>query len=178
MKVLLGRYPSGNKERKVNIRIDKYDTWSMDHTLALIIHPMLIQLKATIHGAPWTEDEDVPDELKSTAAPPKENEWDTDANHFKRWEWILDEMIWAFERTIEDDGNKYYYDPYIDDEVAEPFMVEVIEEDGLTITKDELFSADVVREIGKFNTEKYAAFNERQKKAFILFGKYYRSLWD
>ena len=39
-------------ERKVKVRIDEYDTWSMDHTLALIILPMLKQLKATKHGSP------------------------------------------------------------------------------------------------------------------------------
>ena len=30
------------KDRKIAIRIDKYDTWGMDHTLALIILPMHI----------------------------------------------------------------------------------------------------------------------------------------
>ena len=42
------------------VRIDRYDTWSMDHTLADIILPMLKQLDATKHGAPHVDDEDVP----------------------------------------------------------------------------------------------------------------------
>jgi hypothetical protein len=54
------------------------------------------------HGAPFVDDEDVPDHLKSTAAPAKENEWDTDANHFARWDWVLDEMIFAFECKTDD----------------------------------------------------------------------------
>src|SRR6056300_1710880 len=33
------------RDRKIKIRIDKYDTWAMDHTLALIALPMLKQLK-------------------------------------------------------------------------------------------------------------------------------------
>ena len=53
----------------------------MDHTLAMIIVPMLKQLKETKHGAPFVDDEDVPEELKSTSAPAKENDWDTDDNH-------------------------------------------------------------------------------------------------
>ena len=85
------------KKRKIQIRIDKYDTWNMDNTLALIALPMLKQLRNTKHGAPWTDDEDVPEHLRSTAAEPKENEYHTDSNHFKRWNWIMDEMIWAFE---------------------------------------------------------------------------------
>ena len=103
MKVSIGPYPKSDKPRKINIRIDNYDTWSMDHTLAYIIHPMLIQLKETKHGSPWVDDEDVPEELQSTSAPPKENDWDIDDNHHTRWDWVLNEMIWAFEQHIEDD---------------------------------------------------------------------------
>ena len=72
---------------KINyVKIDRWDTWSMDYTLSHIIVPMLKQLKETKHGAPFTDDEDAPEELKSTSAPPKENDWDTDENHFKRWD--------------------------------------------------------------------------------------------
>ena len=38
--------------RKIDVRIDKFDTWSLDHTLANIILPALLQLKATKHGIP------------------------------------------------------------------------------------------------------------------------------
>ena len=42
MKVYIGRYPKDpNKEQKVNVQIDKWDTWNMDATLAHIIVPML-----------------------------------------------------------------------------------------------------------------------------------------
>jgi len=78
------------------VKIDKWDTWSMDYTLSHIIVPMLKQLKETKHGSPNVDDEDVPENLRSTAAPAKENDWDIDDNHFKRWDWFLDEMIWAF----------------------------------------------------------------------------------
>ena len=95
------------KQRRVKIKIHNYDTWSMDHTLALIVLPMLKQLKETKHGAPSVDDKDVPKELKSTSALPKENEWDTDDNHFKRWDYVLDEMIYAFDCKV----NKH--EPYI-----------------------------------------------------------------
>ncbi len=62
------------------VKIDKWDTWSMDHTLSIIVLPMLKQLQETKHGSPLIDDEDVPENLRSTAAPPKENEWDTDDN--------------------------------------------------------------------------------------------------
>ena len=51
-------------ERKIKVRIDPYDTWSMDGTLALIILPMLKQLKATKHGSPESDLEDVPEHMR------------------------------------------------------------------------------------------------------------------
>jgi len=84
------------KKRKIQVRIDKYDTWSMDKTLAYIILPMLQQLKEVKHGTPEVDDRDVPKKLRSTLEPEKENEWDVDDNWHDRWDWVLDEMIWAF----------------------------------------------------------------------------------
>ena len=111
------------KKRKVKVRIDKYDTWNMDHTLALIILPMLKQLRDTKHGSPSVDDEDVPEHLRSTAAETKENEWDSDSNFFKRWDWVMDEMIYAFEMELDEDWemNIYNREPggWDDDKFAE-----------------------------------------------------------
>jgi hypothetical protein len=86
------------------VKIDRYDTWSMDHTLADIVLPMLKQLKEKQHGAGFVDDSDVPEGigLRSTEAAPKENEYDTDSNHFARWNWVMDEMIFAFECKVDD----------------------------------------------------------------------------
>ena len=72
MFVRLGRYANEEDdletfERDKDIVIHPYDTWSMDHTLALIIVPMLKQLKETKHGAPNVDASDVPMYLKSFA---------------------------------------------------------------------------------------------------------------
>lgn len=96
---------------KINfVKVDKWDTWSMDHTLAHIVVPMLKQLKQSKHGAPFVDDADVPDELKSTSAPPKKYEDNVDDNHFKRWDWVLDEMIFAFEHKVHDESLEYNYE--------------------------------------------------------------------
>ena len=109
MKVHIGRYPKKEGlERKVSVKIDPFDTWNMDYTLALIIHPMLIQLKENAHGAPRVDDEDVPDELKSTASTePKKHEWEPDSTWHSRWDWVLDEMIWTFGQIIVGDWREY-----------------------------------------------------------------------
>ena len=96
-------------DRKVKVRIDPYDTWSMDHTLGLIIVPMLKQLKATKHGSPSVSDADVPEELRSTSVPAVKD-YDIDDNYHKRWDWVMDEMIWAFEQTIDETSDDHFFD--------------------------------------------------------------------
>jgi len=144
---------------KINyVKIDRWDTWSMDYTLSHIIVPMLKQLKETKHGAPFVDDEDVPEELKSTSAPPKENDWDTDENHFKRWDWALNEMIWAFEQNLDDKSEEKFFDHAEWDEKEKDFNKNLhkikIDQPGLK------------------------AHQDRKANGFRLFGKYYQGLWD
>lgn len=149
------------------IKIDPWDTWSMDFTLAHIILPMLKQLKATQHGAGYTDDADVPDELKSTSAPPKENEYDTDDNHFKRWEWVLDEMIFAFECTIDDSWQDEFHSGEID------FKFVKCEDNPEFSTME-----DGPNHTFKCDYEGMKKVEDRISNGYRLFGKYYRNLWD
>ena len=154
------------RKRKIKVRIDHYDTWGMDRTLALIILPMLKKLCK--HGAPLIDDEDVPEELRSTSAPPKENEWDTDDNHFKRWEWVLEQMIWSFEQCVDETvGRNYYYDHYEEGEETQSSFIS-------NLDMPEAYR----RERGKFNKDKYKEYNDKVQVGLVLFGKYFRSLWD
>jgi hypothetical protein len=63
MKVHLGRFPKTG-ERKVSIRIDRWDTYDMDQTLAMLIVPMLKQLKESKQGAPNTDSADLMERVK------------------------------------------------------------------------------------------------------------------
>ena len=111
MYVQIGRYRDDDEPREEHVVIHSYDTWNMDHTLALIILPMLKQLKATTHGAPAVEFQDVPEELHpANAEEASKLYWqngETDPNYFKRWEYVLDEMIYAFDCKANKD------EPYI-----------------------------------------------------------------
>jgi len=89
------------RSQRSYIKIDDYDVWSMDTTLAHIIVPMLERLKECKHGAPVVDLEDVPEELRCTEEEFKSS--DTDENFFKRWDYVMDEMIWAFKKDIESD---------------------------------------------------------------------------
>ena len=112
-------------------------------------------MHASKHGAPFVADEDVPEDLKSTSAPKAEDD-DVDSNHFMRWDWVLSEMIWAFEQKLNDDSESQFFDhstvkglPWDKDYVAPK-----VDWDGLK------------------------AHQERMANGFRLFGKYYQGLWD
>lgn len=140
------------------VKIDRQDTWAMDSTLAGIILPMLKQLRDTKHGAPYTDDKDVPEYLRSHMAQPKEHEWDTDSLHFMRWDWILAEMIWAFEQKIEDDEGKFFDHSDCD-------------------TTKRPWNSEGYKRV-KYDKKGHQAWLKRKANGFRLFGKYYENLWD
>ena len=153
------------------VKIDRWDTWSMDYTLSPIILPMLKQLKTTQHGAGFVDDDDVPEELKSTSAPAKENEWDTDGNHFARWDYVLNEMIFAFEHKADDSWEDAFRSGEHDlihvpcewDANGRPTMYQM--KDGPNDTY-------------KCDYEGMRVVEARIQNGFRLFGKYYQNLWD
>jgi len=151
------------RHRKVKVRIDYPDIWSMDSTLALIVAPMLRMLKEKKHGAPHTEDEDVPIELRKT---PVAEEYDTDSNHFARWDYILDEMIFAFESLEKDDWEMQFHTGEMDIEWK-------------PIDDGKFFEMGIgPKDTHVFDRDGFMAYQDRMRNGFRLFGKYYFSLWD
>jgi hypothetical protein len=161
---------------KVNyVKIDKWDTWSMDSTLSPIILPMLKQLREHKHGAPWTDDEDVPKNLRSTtklAQAAKKEEWDTDGNHFRRWDWIMDEMIWAFEQMCDEDSDAQFHTGESD---IEWVPSEKLDDKGKPLTYEMKRGPNDTR---KFEKKGYMKHQELIRNGTRLFGKYYQNLWD
>lgn len=161
------------------VKIDRWDCWSMDATLAQIILPMLKQLKVAKQGAPFTDDEDVPagQGLRSTEAPPKQNPWDTDDNHFTRFEWILDELIWTFTQLHPDtDWEDQYHSG---------------EHDTIWIKSDKMYPNPIsgksehtyqmsngANHTHVFDSEGHALHQARITNGLKLFGKYFQALWD
>jgi hypothetical protein len=157
------------------IKIDRYDTWSMDSTLAPIILPMLKQLKEKKHGAPFVDDEDVPEHLRSTAAPPKENEYDTDANHFARWDWAMDEMIFAFECKVDNSWEDAFREGEHD------LLWIPVDKEGNEVPKGEHKYYQMThgpKDTYKCDYEGMKVVQKRIDNGFRLFGKYYQALWD
>lgn len=142
--------------QKIRVHVDDYDVWSMDHTLAYIVVPMLKKLKEKKHGAPFVDNADVPKELRMSK---KEldafnNDGTNDDKFFKRWDWVMDEMIWAFEQKTYDWEEQYYgeWQPSEDKPLGGFFL--------------------------NPNDEGRKQHQERMSNGFRLFGKYYEALWD
>jgi hypothetical protein len=161
---------------KINyVKIDYYDTWNLDSTLADIVLPMLKQLKVKKQGAPFVDDEDVPEHLRSTAAPPKENEYDTDANHFARWDWAMDEMIFAFECKVDNSWEDAFREGEHD------LLWIPVDKEGNEVPKGEHKYYQMThgpKDTYKCDYEGMRVVQTRISNGFRLFGKYYEGLWD
>ena len=108
------------RKRIVYVKIDRYDTWNMDSTLNPIILPMLKQLKDTKHGSQIVDDADVPEKFHTSYNP---HDWDQltlfpekkeaadhaadDLVHL-RWDWVMNEMIFAFEHHLDKEWEEAY----------------------------------------------------------------------
>lgn len=145
--------------RKIKIRIDEYDTWNMDHTLSLIILPMLKQLQGKKYGSPLVDNEDVPTQLRH-GDPDGYDNW----VHYK-WEFVLNEMIWAFEQNIDDD----WQDQYVHGTPTYKWVEREDDTDEFVITNPKDYWID---------NEGMDKHRERMNNGFRLFGKYFQSLWS
>lgn len=179
MKVYIGPYKDEG-DRKEQIMIHNYDTWSMDHTLGLIALPMLKQLKATKHGAPFVDMPDRPDHLQCYKEP---EDYDTDKFHFQAWDWVLDEMIFAFETKageLEEWEEQFHESsevPNFETVGVGPAQLRLFpDEDGNT--EDYEYYEMKSKGTSKIDWDGRKKYQERISNGFRLFGKYYESLWD
>ena len=103
MKVKIGPY---RKNRAFNIHIDDHDVWSLDYTLANIIHPALVRLKETKHGYPQLYE----DGMVTNAHWDRQLHFDfidedVETNYLiKKWDNILDKMIYSFDCNKKDNN--------------------------------------------------------------------------
>ena len=154
------------QQRTIEVRIDPWDTWSMDNTLSYIILPMLKQLDEKKHGAPFVDLEDVPGHLQPKPQTEEEKaQGDTDSTHFERWDWVMKEMIFAFDSKVNDGWEAQFETGESDHEFVklENGMSQMV--DGPNHTK-------------VYDWEGRKAYEARMQNGFRLFGKYYSNLWD
>lgn len=154
------------KDQRIKVHIDPWDTWNLDHTLALVIHPALVRLKETMHGSQLVDAEDVPEHLRPEPEQASAGLYGDNRVH-ERWEWVLGEMIWAFEQcTKPDHGTDQFYSgkAKISFKPVEGTDLSQMVEDS-----DSTFKVDV---------DGRDAHIKRVRNGLRLFGKYYLGLWD
>lgn len=190
MKVKIGKYKTanffrrlfnlGDPEQQVFVRIDPWDTYSMDHALAQIVLPMLEQLREQKQGSPFVEYEDVPAHLRPTLS--EELKWKnkgiTDNKWHERWDYAIDRMINSFRKWQDDEWENKFY-------TGNSSMNTVpIDKEGniLENSNDEnlfgfRFEPNDDEEF-QFDKEGYKKEYEEIMEGFRLFGKYYPHLWS
>jgi hypothetical protein len=144
----------------------------MDHTLAEIILPMLIQLRNDKHGSPMVDDEDVPEHLRAAKKPKLKRKKDDIRNTLQvhaldmddehslihdKWDWVIGEMIWAFTQKVTDDDEHQFFDHTGCGDAA-PWAKDYVSP--------------------KVDWEGLKAHQARKSNGYRLFGKYYEGLWD
>lgn len=158
------------RSRKVKVCIDDYDTFNADATMTYIILPLLKKIREDKNGYPYVKMEDVPEKLRVENV---ENLFDdNDTTLHERWDWVLNEMIWAFEQIHPDspDWEAQYssgkislrHEPVKFDEDGNPALYQIMKNEDHT---------------SKFDSEGYKLHRDRIDNGLILFGKYYQSLW-
>lgn len=167
VKVKIGKFPKrrwyhrllGLEEgdQKVKVKIDHYDIWNVDKTLSYIIVPLLKDFRENLCGIPRIDFDDAPAYLQPDEDEKKLLQEHGEVSDYceKRWKYILDEMIYAFESDLINDEDAYW--------IEEPsFSVE----DGT-----------VKKVSGEFDKEGYQWHQERVQNGRRLFAKYYNALW-
>jgi hypothetical protein len=177
------KWVDSKRKRKIKIRIDKYDTWGMDSTLALIVLPMLKQLKETKHGSQNVDMEDVPESMRLISHETYEDQKCFDFYHednelnmqniqcdiHDRWDWVMAEMIWAFEQLQPDcDWKEQYTSGKMD---VKWKKCDIDGKSGYEMVRgpNDTYKADY---------EGMDAHQARINNGLRLFGKYFQGLWD
>jgi hypothetical protein len=177
MKVNIGPYLK-KAQRRVSVEISRSDTYSMDHTLAYVILPMLIQLKITKHGVPTEFAEVGGEDWQSQDSFDfyKENVNEYFEDRCKEWENVLDKMIWSFQQLIDDDYEEKYrhgkseYDWVKTDKTYPNPVTGKVEATYQMIDKQPSEHWT--------DYEGIRMHEQRIQEGLDLFGKYFRNLWD
>lgn len=149
-------------KRRVKVKYDPWDTWNLDNTLAHIILPGLKQLKEIKHGMPWVDNEDVAENLRIEKGNTRKEYYDNydynasnDQILLARWQYVQDEMIFAFQCLVDDTWEDQYFKDVEDPDPTKPRWQQM-----------------------RFDKDGYQKEQERIQNGLRLFGKYYQSLWD
>lgn len=165
----INKWAMDSNDNRVKVHIDNWDIWNADLAIALIVHPLLLKLRESGHYAGFIHDDDVPEELRNGDS----NDGDM---YFKKSDYILDKMIFAFEHL----ANPEWEDEYIDIQGDMKFIA--IDLDNNEVDADEydgeiMYRVDMSDVSNHTDDDTIAKINEEIREGLRLFGKYFRTLW-
>ena len=165
------------RERKIKVHVDGWDVVNANETLAHVILPVLKKIREDKQGAPFVDSKDVPKELRPKKLTKKQKEnGEVDDKHFERWDWVLGEMIFAFECMADDSWEDQFFsgESHIVWTKVDVEGNEVDDDhDGMIYYQTNRRPNDTFH----FDKEGYDKFSKRIDEGLRLFGKYYRGLW-
>lgn len=157
MKVNIGPYEG--EDRIIEIEIDNYDTWNLDHTFSLIAIPLLEKYKEDV-----LKDRFIPSGNGNVHYLPDDDDEAEEKNN--EWIEIIDKMIYAFKGVVDNPDFIVDYDSISHEEAKEKgYDLIDVEDLGLDITP---FYVD--REAQRIH-------DSRVREGLELFGKYFQHLW-
>jgi hypothetical protein len=163
------------KDRKISVKISNHDLYAADHTLTEIILPMLRMIKIEKQGAPFVEFDDVPPHLVPSEKEVEESKelGQPDLYHFDRWNYVIDEMIFAFEHIKDDSWIDEFYHGEID------FIESPCKINGDPCDESEAeawISTPSEHHTFWFDKEGYEVIDKRVRNGLRLFASYFRNL--
>ena len=177
MKVNLGKF-YGWAERRIDVQIERHDTWSLDHTLALIILPALIQLKQSKCGVPSEFVNDISEEYDGQRCFDfmEDDKDEVFEKGCAAWEAALGKMVWAFQQIVTENYDSKYHHGVMDigwektdKQYPDPVTGKM---EGTYKMVDKNPGEHWYDHVG------HRLHEERIQEGLELFGKYFRSLWD
>lgn len=138
----------------VDVKLDKFDTWNADWSLAQVIYPVLIQLRETNQGSCQMDDEDCDPLIRHLDV-------------HEKWDWALGEMAWAFAQSFDDYGSN---DMIRETEILHGKMFADGDVDTWLLDSAKKMYADYEWERD--------VYQKRITRGRMLFAKYYSGLWD
>jgi hypothetical protein len=156
------------RKRKVKIKLHDYDVWNGDDTLAMIILPLLKKTREDKQGCPIIDNEDLPEHMHIPGDYDDKNTNDYDTKLEEAWDYVLGEMIYAFESGLDNNWEDQFVSgetDWISIEDTHPTYGKVYRyEEGPNHTY-------------KVDRDAMKIANDRRDNGRRLFAKYFHNLW-
>ena len=147
------------------IKPSYHDTWDASVTIAKISLPLLRMLKEGKRGAPTVENEDVPQYLHRSLE--DQESYDTDENWFKRWEYVMGEVIFALESIVDPEWEDQFHSGIMD-----IYFEKCENPPGCSEMKRGPKDTHVFDKAG------HDEYQARISNGLRLFGVYFQGFWD